>query len=225
MTTSLLTDAVSSGTSSTTGGTTSPIAAASSSSSTQDMFTTLLVAQIKNQNPLEPTDSTQFINQLTQLSQTEALQKLTSQGTTNASILQSMQVIGLGAQVGSEVMAQASSIALGDSAVHGSFTLSSASTETAVVLTDTAGVQHRVELGTHGIGDVDFTLDPVSLGLPAGRYSIAVATASGESPSVEVAGKLQSVRLSSTGSVVLKVSNLGEIDPAAITRFNGQQAS
>ena len=34
-------------------------------------FLTLLVAQIKNQNPLNPTDSVQFLTQLTQYSQLE----------------------------------------------------------------------------------------------------------------------------------------------------------
>jgi len=65
---------------------------------TSDMFTKLLVAQIKNQDPLEPTDPSQFVKQLTQLSQTESLQSLASQATTNASLLQSIQALALGAQ-------------------------------------------------------------------------------------------------------------------------------
>src|SRR5471030_3077604 len=71
---------------------------------TQDMFTKLLVAQIQNQDPLQPTDPSQFVDQLTQLSQTESLQNLSTLTSGNASVLQSMQVIALGAQVGSSVM-------------------------------------------------------------------------------------------------------------------------
>jgi hypothetical protein len=63
------------------------------------MFTKLLVAQIQNQDPLEPTDPSQFVNQLTQLSQTESLQTLASQATASASLLQSLQALALGAQV------------------------------------------------------------------------------------------------------------------------------
>ena len=37
----------------------------------KDMFLQLLVAQIKNQDPLSPTDSTQFVSQLAQFSQLE----------------------------------------------------------------------------------------------------------------------------------------------------------
>ena len=38
---------------------------------TTDMFLPLLVAQIKNQDPLNPTDGTQFVSQLAQFSELE----------------------------------------------------------------------------------------------------------------------------------------------------------
>jgi flagellar basal-body rod modification protein FlgD len=38
---------------------------------TEQMFLNLLVAQMKNQDPLNPTDSTQFVSQLAQFSQLE----------------------------------------------------------------------------------------------------------------------------------------------------------
>lgn len=37
----------------------------------KDLFLQLLVAQIKNQDPLNPTDSTQFVSQLSQFSELE----------------------------------------------------------------------------------------------------------------------------------------------------------
>lgn len=200
-------------------------AAIGSNSSTQDMFTTLLVAQIKNQNPLEPTDSTQFINQLTQLSQTEALQTLSSQSASNLTMLDSLQVLSLGAQVGSEVMVQASSVTLGSGKVSGSFTLASASAQTALVLTDAAGAQHRIELGTRAPGDVAFQVDPAKLGLPAGSYGLSVETSANETPAIEVAGTLEGVRMGASGNVMLKVANVGDVTPGYVTRFNGRSAS
>lgn len=38
---------------------------------TEQMFLNLLVAQMKNQDPLNPTDSTQFVSQLAQFSELE----------------------------------------------------------------------------------------------------------------------------------------------------------
>lgn len=59
--------------------TTNPVTTATTSSSPTDQLTNettflqLLVSQIKNQDPLNPTDSTQFIGQLVQFSQLEQL--------------------------------------------------------------------------------------------------------------------------------------------------------
>src|SRR6266478_9966500 len=67
-----------------TSATTSPVTTSGASQSTspsgglsnladESTFLQLLVSQIKNQDPLNPTDSVQFLGQLTQLSQLEQL--------------------------------------------------------------------------------------------------------------------------------------------------------
>lgn len=53
------------------GATSSTAASASAAAPTEDMFLQLLVSQIKNQDPLNPTDSTQFVSQLAQFSELE----------------------------------------------------------------------------------------------------------------------------------------------------------
>jgi flagellar basal-body rod modification protein FlgD len=52
-------------------GLTPPPATAASGSVTKNMFLQLLVAQLKNQDPLNPTDGTQFVTQLAQFQQME----------------------------------------------------------------------------------------------------------------------------------------------------------
>lgn len=195
-------------------------------SASSDMFTKLLVAQIQNQDPLSPTDPSQFVQQLTQLSQTEALQSLSSLTSANSSVLQSMQVLSLGAQVGSDVMAETTSVKLdGKTAVVGQTTLGASSSATNVVLTGEDGTKYSVKLGVQAPGTVPFTIDPAALKIPAGTYTMAVETSSKETPLVDVQGRLNSVRLSAAGGVVLSVANIGEIAPTAITAFNGKSAS
>ncbi len=59
-------------TSATTTGTTSSSATSSLDSGVnEEMFLQLLVAQLKNQDPMNPTDSTQFVSQLAQFSELE----------------------------------------------------------------------------------------------------------------------------------------------------------
>ena len=49
----------------------SPITPAADPLANKEVFLNLLVAQIKNQDPLNPTDSVQFLTQLSQFTQTE----------------------------------------------------------------------------------------------------------------------------------------------------------
>ena len=187
------------------------------------MFTKLLVAQVQYQDPLEPTDSSTFITQLTQLSQTESLQSLNSQLSTQSSILDSLQTMQLGSQVGSTIMVTASSVQLDDMALSASVTLP-ATADLTLELTAADGKVTKVNLGSNAVGDAPFSIDPTALGLPAGKYDIAVKDASGTSYPIEVAGTLQSVRMTATGAVALQVQGLGDVLPSRVTRFLGQKA-
>ena len=63
-------------------------AATSPSLATQDMFLRLLVTQLKNQNPLNPADGTQFV---TQLAQFTTLEQETQTRTDLDAILKTLQ--------------------------------------------------------------------------------------------------------------------------------------
>jgi flagellar basal-body rod modification protein FlgD len=205
--------------------TTTGTIAGNTAAQTQEMFTKLLVAQIKNQDPLSPTDPSQFVNQLTQLSQTESLQNLSTLTSTNASVLQSMQVMALGAQVGSDLMVASDRVQLERSKVAISINQTDASSNTTLVLTGIDGVAHPISLGSQGAGAVAYTIDPVALGLPAGSYKIAASTNTKEVPTIGIQGRLNSVRLSAAGGVLLDVSHVGETSPGYITAFNGPSAT
>lgn len=202
-------------------GAASQVSGATDAGAISDMFTKLLVAQVKNQDPLSPTDPSQFVSQLTQLSQVEAMQKMASQSTGTSAALENLKVLALGGQVGSNVMAKVDRLQLGDQPVHGSFELNNAASQVELLLTGADGVTHKLPLGTKGAGEVGFDIDPQALGLKRGDYSIVVRTEAGETPSVELAGKLQSVRQAPGGGAVVTVAGIGSIDASAITQFNG----
>jgi len=207
-----------------TGAGTPAVATQAATSENRDMFTKLLVAQIQNQDPLQPQDPTTYVNQLSQLSQTEALQNLSSMTTTNASLLQSLQTLAMGGQVGSEVTVATSSVKLDGEKINGTINLLGASSNTDLILTGTDGRQHTVSLSAHASGEQSFTIDPDALGLAPGTYSIQARPADGSAPQIEVAARLNSVRVTGAG-VVLQVAGLGEVDPSAITGFNGKTGS
>jgi flagellar basal-body rod modification protein FlgD len=197
------------------------VSASADVSANKDMFTKLLVAQIRNQDPLAPSDPSQFVNQLSQLSQTEALQSLGKSTSASASVLQSLQVLAMGGQVGSQVTVATDRVRVDGAALSGSIRLPSAGSAN-LVLTGADGEQHTVALPFHAAGAQAFTLDPAALGLAPGSYTISAQTAEGVSAGVEIAGRVDSVRLSGTGAVVLQVAGVGDVDPSAITGFNGK---
>jgi flagellar basal-body rod modification protein FlgD len=191
-------------------------------SENKDMFTKLLVAQIRNQDPLAPSDPSEFVNQLSQLSQTEALQNLAQMNSASASMLQSLQVLAMGAQVGADVSVATDHVRLDGKTVKGSIQLDGASAATTLVLTGADGQKHPITLGAHGAGALPFTIDPAGLGLPDGNYTLTAQGADGRALPIEINSRLDSVRMSANGGVLLQVANVGEIAPSAITSFNGK---
>jgi flagellar basal-body rod modification protein FlgD len=187
------------------------------------MFTTLLVAQIKNQDPLNPTDSSQYVTQLAQLSQVQSLTTLTTQGTTSAAMLETLQAQTLGLQVGSHVTVSTDQVTLAGATVSGDFTLANPSAQTSLVLQSASGQQTSIAVGAAPAGDVSFKIDPAQLGLAAGTYSIGVSTSSGERPAVNVIGILNNVKISSSGGVLVDVSGVGQVASSAISAFDGYQ--
>ncbi|MBB3194114.1 flagellar hook capping FlgD N-terminal domain-containing protein [Roseateles terrae] len=189
------------------------------------LFTTLLVAQIKNQDPLAPQDPSQFVSQLTQLSQVESMQQLTSQGQTNTSMLASLQLMTLGAQVGSTLQAAVSSVSLSGQPVDLRFTLDSSSPANTLVITGSDGRAQRVELGSMSRGEQAYTLDPAKLGLGNGTYTVSVETQNRQSVTMETLARLDGVRLSADGNVMLQLAGVGEVTSQAITQFKGRSGN
>jgi flagellar basal-body rod modification protein FlgD len=198
--------------------------AISSNGEVSNLFTTLLVAQIKYQNPLEPQDPSEFVSQMTQLSQMETLQAMTKQTGANGAMLESLQVLALGGQVGTSVAVATDRIVVDSQPITGRFTLADASEEVALVIRGANGTQRRIDFGVRSSGDVSFSIDPSALGLEPGSYSIAVSTANGQTPPVEINGTLESVRMSGTDGLIINVSGVGQTVPTAITAFNGKTA-
>ncbi|WP_412530570.1 flagellar hook capping FlgD N-terminal domain-containing protein [Burkholderia lata] len=187
-----------------------------------NLFTTLLIAQIRNQDPLAPMDASQFVNQFAQMSQVEAMQTLANLTALTAGMQESTLVVTLGAQVGAQVMVKADAIDLGDTPARGGFTLESSTSDVTVKLTAADGTEHRISLGARAAGAHEFEIDPAEHGLAPGRYTISVSADNGETPSTELAGELLSVRVGQNGRVILAIAGLGDAETADITRFLGR---
>ncbi len=193
-----------------------------SSDSLTNQFLTLMVAQINNQDPLEPQDGTEFVSQLAQFSQVESAENLVSLTQNNQVLMDNLQVLSTSQLVNSKVSVRTESItADGETPINGSVELSANSNVVNLVLTDQLGNTKTVPLGANKAGNVEFSLDADELGL-SGTYSIAVEVDEGQgySPTVTVNGEVEKVSIPSDGgSTLLSVKGVGDVAYYEITQF------
>lgn len=141
-------------------------------------FMTLLVTQMRNQDPLNPLDNAQVTAQLAQLNTVSGIEKL---NTTLGQLLdgyneaQGMQAAGM---IGKNVMVAGKNLPLQDAQAVGAVTLSGAADKVTVTIKNANGtIVQTQELGAHEAGNAYFAWDGKdSAGnvLADGKYTFAV---------------------------------------------------
>lgn len=187
----------------------------SSSDSYQDLFLTLLCAQLENQDPLDPMDDTEMVAQLAQFSSLEQLATMNGNLENMVTLLQNQQIIQSSWYLGKEVTADGSGISKGgDSISLVSYTLGdSAASLYAHVLDSDGIIVASVNLGAREAGTHSFQWDGTDGSgqeLADGTYSIAFTAtdADGDSlvVSTAVSGLVNSVSLQD-GNIILGLTD------------------
>lgn len=127
----------------------------------KDQFLNLLVAQLNNQNPLEPQGNGEFIAQLAQFSTVEGVEKLNSSMETILSGYQSSQALQASSLVGRKVIVPVDKAVVDTSqSFKASAVLPTSSSNVYVNVYDSAGaVVSRINLGEQKAGNVSFIWD------------------------------------------------------------------
>jgi flagellar basal-body rod modification protein FlgD len=177
----------------------------------QDQFLNLLIAQLKNQDPLNPIDNAEFMAQLAQFSQLEQTKQMASslnafidrQDTANATSLVTL--------LGKHVTALGSEVSLtSGTPVPLSFTLGgSASTATLQIL-NSAGVPVRTFAGTNVAGPQNIMWDgknDAGTTLPNGNYTFSVNAKGPDGAAVsattQITGVVTSIRYDGKNPVLV----------------------
>jgi flagellar basal-body rod modification protein FlgD len=163
----------------------SPKSATMSATEIQDRFLKLLVAQMRNQDPLNPLDNAQVTTQLAQISTVSGLDKLNDSLSGLTSSLMSAQSAQSAALIGRQVYAAGSTLSLsaaGNKAA-GAVDVKEAATSVSVVIADANGaVVRRMELGARAVGTSTFEWDgktDAGVKAPAGNYVFQVSAVRG----------------------------------------------
>lgn len=183
-------------------------------------FLELLVAQLNNQNPLEPQENGEFIGQLAQFSTVEGVEKLNSSMETILSGYKSSQALQASSLVGRKVIVPSDKAVVDTSETFkASLVLPDSSSNVAVNIYDGAGtVVNRLNLGQQQAGNVSFLWDGRDASgntLPPGTYRFeAQATYNGETKGLYtlLPANVDSVTLGQNGGeLMLNLAGVGSI--------------
>jgi flagellar basal-body rod modification protein FlgD len=188
-----------------------------SAQSINDTFLKLLVAQMNNQDPLNPMDNAQVTTQMAQISTVTGINNLSTsfgQMLTQFSSLQALQAAQL---TGRSALVTGNVLTAGAGAGTGGVQLSAPADQVAITISDANGqVVRTLNLGPQGQGIQTFTwdgLDDSGKQVAAGSYSIsAKASAGGQDVAVDTlsAARIDGVRMNGT-DLQLIVAGIGPV--------------
>ncbi|MFP5505422.1 MAG: flagellar hook assembly protein FlgD [Gammaproteobacteria bacterium] len=186
----------------------------------QDAFMKLLVAQLRNQDPMQPMENGEFLSQIAQFTQTTGIQELQASFEEFSASMVSNQALQAANLVGRDVLAPTGLGVLSQGgAIRGSVDLDSASARVAVNIYDGAGQLVRsLPLGSQAAGSVPFQWDGLrddgTYATPGTYLISAEAEFDGRDEAVEalVANRVDGVTLGRGGSLLLDLAGVGPLE-------------
>ena len=181
----------------------------------QDAFLQLMIAQLNNQDPLNPQENGEFIAQLAQFSSVEGITNVNNSINVLVDEVRSSRTLEASALVGKTVETDGSTgqIAPGQN-LSGSYGLAASSPSVTMRVTDAFGsVVYSEDLGTVPAGEHRFNWNGIDLNgqqAPAGEYRVSItALVDGESVELPLrtADVVESVFLSENNTVVLNLAS------------------
>jgi flagellar basal-body rod modification protein FlgD len=195
-------------------------ATASSSSSTaassltSSDFLNLLVSELQTQDPLDPTNSTDFINQLTSYANFDQQQTLNTNLSSLATSFNSLLTLNASNYIGKTVEAKADTATLQNGQASFGYSLNSAASSVTLTVSDSSGNAVWTGSGTTAAGSNSFswdgkTTDGTQLS-NGGQYSLSVSATDASGNSVygytTISGTVTGVD-SSSGAPMLTIGN------------------
>src|SRR5579862_4152765 len=170
-------------------------------------FLTLMTAQLQNQDPLNPTDSNQFLSQLSELSTVEGISQLNTSMTTLSNSMLSSQALTSASLVGQSVLAQASSANYtSGQALSGAVQVPSGATSVTLNVTNAGGALVDQISVPAASGLQNFSWSGTTnngQAAPSGTYAVsasAVVGGTSQAASTYINGTVTSVTLGAAGA-------------------------
>lgn len=157
----------------------------SGSADLQSNFMTMLITQLKNQDPLKPMDNAEMTSQLAQINMVEGVEKLNKTMTAITDQINTGQQLQATTLIGKGVLVPGDRVLVGEEGVTTPFgvELPKDADSVTVTIVNAGGVEARTfELGSMDAGMQDFTWDGKMADgsvAPPGAYQVKVVATSG----------------------------------------------
>ena len=193
-------------------------------------FLTLMLAQLQNQDPTNPVDSSTFLTQLSELSEVQGITQLNTSFTALSNSLSSSQALQASSLLGHQALVASSTATLptNGATITGAVSVPQTSSSVTVNVLNSSGVLvQQVNLGAQSSGIANFTWNGTEANgsaAPAGQYSLSAnvdGVASGTAIPTYVNGTVQSVTMGagSTG-LTLNIAGLGSVPFSSVMQIS-----
>jgi flagellar basal-body rod modification protein FlgD len=194
-------------------------------------FLTLMLAQLKNQDPTSPVDSNTFLSQLASLSEVQGITQLNTSFSTLSNSLSSSQALQASSLLGHQALVSSSTATLGTAGatVTGAVSVPQTTSGVTLDISNSSGVLvQQINLGAQSTGLANFSWNGTQgdgSQAPAGQYTLTAqvqGAASGTAVSTYVNGTVQSVTMGGAGStgLTLNVAGLGSVPFSSVQQIS-----
>ena len=202
---------------------------APSSAMDQSDFLLLLTTQMQNQDPSKPMDPTNFVTDLTQMSQLEATNNMNASMLAMATSFQSMQTMSGASLIGKNVQVSGEDFSHTAGAIS-QFTLNTDTplTDVKVVISDANGVVKELSVADMQSGDkrVDWNgFNNADVNQPDGVYSLTAygTNSDGELQSIDtvVASRVNAVGINPDGTMTITLATGEKVGLDTVREISG----
>jgi flagellar basal-body rod modification protein FlgD len=193
-------------------------------------FLTLMLAQLKNQDPTSPVDSNTFLTQLAQLSEVQGITQLNTSFSTLSSSLSANQALQASALLGHQAQVLSSTAQLAaNGSVTGAVNVPQTTSSVVLNIADSSGtVVRSIGLGAQSAGLAGFAWDGKESNgsqAPAGTYTLSVQyagqTKSSTAATTLVNGTVESVSMGAgSAGMTLNVAGVGSVPFSSLQQIS-----
>jgi flagellar basal-body rod modification protein FlgD len=192
-------------------------------------FLTLMLAQLKNQDPTSPVDSNTFLQQLASLSEVQGITALNTSFSTLSNSLSSGQALQASSLLGHQALVASGTANLTAGApVTGAISIPQTTSQVVLNISDASGaLVSQINLGAQSAGLTSFSWNGVTTSgtqAPPGTYTLTAQYAgasSGTAATTLVNGTVESVSMGagSTG-LTLNVAGIGSVPFSSVQQIS-----